>query len=40
MEIRVKRVENALDIIIEVNNIKLPGNILYYNEVIAIIIIV
>ena len=39
METRVERVENALDIMIEVNNIGLPGNILHYSEVVVVVMI-
>ena len=38
METRVERVENALDIITEVGNVRLPGNILHYSEVVAVVI--
>ena len=36
MEIRVERVENALDIMTETGNVGLPGNILHYSEVVAV----
>ena len=37
IEIRVERVENALDIMTEVGNVGLPGNIFHYSEVMAVI---
>ena len=38
IETRVKRVENALDIMTEAGNVGLPGNILHYSEVVAVVI--
>ena len=40
MEIRVERVENILDIITEISNVGLPGNILYYSSKVIVIIII
>ena len=38
IEIRVERVENVLDIMIEISKVKLPRDILHYNKVVAIVI--